>query len=173
MRPRWAPRPCMAPRRRAGSASTTGASRQVCTWVWSACARRVRRAVRAVTARTYAWNTICWAGVGQPTSLSQRRGAGPQGARPAERIACRRRKALSRHLAALRARMASSRARHTSRMASSSPLGTWTGVRSPERSSRASLRASRRVILTRSPGLVGSNEGATTQQTWPVGVRER
>ena len=36
----------------------------------------------SVTARTSAWNTICWAGVGQTTSLSQRRGAGPQVARP-------------------------------------------------------------------------------------------
>ena len=52
-------------------------------------------------------------------------------------------------------------------------LGTWTGVRSPERISRASVMASRRLVLTRFPGLVGINEGATTQPTWPLWVRER
>ena len=33
--------------------------------------------------------------------------------------------------------------------------------------------ASRRVVLTRSPGFVGIKEGATTQQPWPLLVRER
>jgi hypothetical protein len=32
--------------------------------------------------RTYSWNTICWAGVGQTTSLNQRKWAGPQLALP-------------------------------------------------------------------------------------------
>ena len=38
------------------------------------------------------------------------------------------------------------------------------GVRSPERISRAHGRASRRAVLTRSPGFLGIKEGATTQQ---------
>ena len=53
-----------------------------------------------------------------------RRWAGRQVARPVERIACRRRKALRWNFAALRARIASARARHRSRIAASSPWGT-------------------------------------------------
>lgn len=45
---------------------------------------------------------------------------------------------VGRHVAAVRARMVSSRARLPSRMASSAPWGTETGVRSPERIKRAS-----------------------------------
>jgi len=58
------------------------ASRQVCTWSASSCSRRASRSVGSVTARRYSWNTICCAGVGQTTSLSQRRWTGPQVARP-------------------------------------------------------------------------------------------
>src|SRR6516162_9970907 len=43
--------------------------------------------------------------------------------------------------------------------------GTQTGVRSPARNSRASVTASRRLVLTRSPGRFGTNEGATTMQS--------
>jgi hypothetical protein len=80
---------------------------------------------------------------------------------------------VSRHGAVLRARRASARARHRSRIASSSPWGTETGVRSPERLRRASVSASRRLVWTRSPGFGGMNEGAITQQTCPFLVRER
>ena len=61
--------------------------------------------------------------------------------------------------------MASSRARVRSRIASSSTLGTYTAVRSPERASLASCTASLRSVLTRSPGFLGISEGATTQQS--------
>jgi hypothetical protein len=74
-------------------------------------------------------------------------------------MSCRSKTALSRHLAALRSRRASSRARVRSRMASSSTFRTDTGVRSPERISRASWTASRRAVLTRSPALLGKQRG--------------
>jgi hypothetical protein len=129
--------------------------------------------VCSVTARMFSWKTLCCTGVGQTTSRSHRRWAGPQAARPVERISCRRRKALRSHCAVLRSRMASARARHRSYMASPSLWGTETGVRVPERISRARLMASRRLVVTRSPGFVGSKEDATPQQTWPLLVRER
>ena len=113
----------------------------------------------SLPARMYAWNPMGCAGVGQPTARSHRRCAGPQVARPVERIACRSRQALRRNCAALRSRMASARARHRSRIAASSTVGTETGVRSPERIKRASVRASRRLVVTRSPGFLGINEG--------------
>ena len=163
--------PC--PPRRAWSASTTGASRQGCPWSVRAWSRRASRAVWSGTARRYAGHPLCCAGVGQTTALSHRRGAGPQVARPGSRRACRRSKALSRHGAVVRARRASVRARPRSRIAASSPWGTETGVRSPERLRRASVMASRRWVVTRSPGFWGLKEGATTPQTWPVWVRER
>jgi hypothetical protein len=68
--------------RRAWRASTTGGKRQVWTGAVSSCARRWRRAVWAVPARTESWKTMCWAGVGQTTALRPRRWAGPQVARP-------------------------------------------------------------------------------------------
>jgi len=173
VRPRWSPRRGMAPPRRAWGASTTGARRQVGPWSLRACARRARRSVGAATARRYAWHPLGGAGGGQTTSLRQRRWAGPQGARPGERLACRRSKAWSRHCAGLRSWRASARARPRSRLASSSTAGTSTGGRSPERSRRARVRASRRWVVTRSPGLWGIKEGATPQQPWPFGVRER
>jgi hypothetical protein len=153
------------PPRKAWSASTTGWKRQVCPCSWSARARRPRRSVCSVTVWTSACQTMGCAGGGQITSLSQRRWAGLQWARPVERLSCRRKKALRRHLAAFRSRRVSARARLRSRRASASPAGTETGVRSPERLSRASGLASRRSVLPRSPVLVGIKEGATTQQT--------
>jgi hypothetical protein len=51
--------------------------------------------------------------------------------------------------------------------------GTSTGVRAPERISRARCRASRRAVVTRSPGFWGIKEGATTQQPEPFCSRER
>ena len=53
-------------------------------------------------------------------------------------------------------------------MAAASTVGTSTGVRAPERIRRASVMASRRVVVTRSPGFVESKEGATTQQPCPL-----
>jgi hypothetical protein len=44
---------------------------------------------------------------------------------------------------------------------------------SPERLRRASVMASRRLVLTQSSGFVGSKEGATPQKPWPCVVRER
>jgi hypothetical protein len=60
---------------------------------------------------------------------------------------------------ALRSRIVSSRARLRSRIASSSTAGTSTGVRSPERRSRASWVASRRSVLTRSAHLLRDQRG--------------
>ena len=96
-----------------------------------------------------------------------------QVARPVSRLSGRRRKALRWNGAACRARMVSSRARPRSRSAASSTWGTETGGRAPARLRRASVMASRRVVVPRSPGFLGSKEGATPQQTWPVLVRER
>jgi hypothetical protein len=45
--------------------------------------------------------------------------------------------------------------------------GTHIGVSSPARSNRASLTASRRLVLIRSPGFLGRSDGATTVQSWP------
>jgi hypothetical protein len=42
--------------------------------------------------------------------------------------------------------------------------GTPTGVNSLVRNSRANVTASRRLVLTRSPGFFGIKEGATTLQ---------
>jgi hypothetical protein len=71
---------------------------------------------------------------GPPTARSHQRWAGPQGARPVERIACRRKRALSRHVAAVR-----------SRRASSSTVGTEPGgePRSAAAGSMASHRGGR------------------------------
>jgi hypothetical protein len=59
--------------RRACSASTTGLRRQDWPCSWRACSRRCSRSVCSLTARTYAWNTMCCAGVGQTTAESHRR----------------------------------------------------------------------------------------------------
>ena len=92
-------------------------------------------------------------------------GAGRQLARPVERRSCRSTQAWRRRVAACRSRRVSSRARRRSRIASSSTAGTYPGVRSPARMSRANGLASRRSVVTRSPAFLGINEGATTQQT--------
>jgi hypothetical protein len=75
--------------------------------------------------------------------------------------------------ATLRSRRTSARARHRSRLASSSSAGTSTGLRSPERLRRASVSAPQRLVLTRSPASLGISEGAPTQQPWPCVVKER
>jgi hypothetical protein len=159
--------------RRAWSAATTGGTRQGVPCAWRSCARRCRRSVGSLTARTYAWHTMCGAGVGQTPAERHRRWAGFPAAWPVERMSCRRTKACRRHVAAVRARSASARARHSARMASSSTLGTETGVRSPERIKRARWSASRRSVLTRSPAFFGSQDGATPQPSSPFLVRER
>ena len=130
--------------------------------------RRWSRSVCSVTARRYSWKTMCWAGVGQTTSLSQRRCAGPHVARPVDRISCRSRKALRRNVAVLRSGSVSSRARRRSRIAASWTAGTETGVRSPERIRRANWMASRRSVWTQSPVFFGIKEGATTHQPYQV-----
>ena len=80
--------------RKAWRASTTGVTRHDGTCAWSSWSRRWRRSLCSLTARTYSWKTSCWAGVGQTTSESHRRGAGRQLARPVERISCLRKKAV-------------------------------------------------------------------------------
>ena len=62
----------------------------------------------------------------------------------------------------------SARARHRSRTASSAGVGTRTEVSWPARNSTASRGASRRSVLTRSPGRVGINDGAITSQRIPT-----
>ena len=140
---------------------------------WRACARRWRRAVCAGTARTSACKTIGGAGMGPTTSASHWRGAGCQVARPVSRRSCRRTKALRRHVASVRARRASARARVRARIAAAATVGTETTVRAPERARRARCTASLRCVLTRSLAFWGSSEGATPQQAEPFGVRER
>jgi hypothetical protein len=51
-----------------------------------------------------------------------------------------------------------------SRIASCAASGIHIGVSSPARCSLASISASRRSVLTRSPALIGISEGATTPQ---------
>ena len=53
------------------------------------------------------------------------------------------------------------------------PWGTETGGRAPDRLSLAHGLASRRSVCTRSPGLCGSMEGATTQPSYPFVQRAR
>jgi hypothetical protein len=62
-------------------------------------------------------------------------------------------------VAALRAQSASARARQRSRIAASSTGGTETGGRAPERINLANGIASRRSVVTRSPGVWGMREG--------------
>jgi hypothetical protein len=50
-------------------------------------------------------------------------------------------------------------------------VGTYTRVRSPDRSNRASSTASRRSVFTLSPGFLGMSDGATTWQAKPLPVR--
>src|SRR5476649_1260956 len=92
--------------------------------------------------------------------LIQRRCAGPQFAVPAYRTAW----ASKNDFNAWRARLSASRApahtRARSRNASSSTVGTCTALRSPARSERTSLTASRRSVFTRSPARRGISEGA-------------
>ena len=47
------------------------------------------------------------------------------------------------------------------------PSGARTAVNSPARCSRASVTASRRFVLIRSPDRFGIRAGATTMQSWP------
>src|SRR5215218_1764081 len=67
--------------------------------------------------------------------------------------------------------MASLRARHRSRTASSVASGTCIAVRSPARCKRASLIASRLSFLIRSPLFFGNSEGAATSEA-AEGTRE-
>jgi hypothetical protein len=53
-------------------------------------------------------------------------------------------------------------ARTRSLTASWTESGTQTDVNSPARNNRASVTASRRFVLIRSPGFLGINDGATT-----------
>jgi hypothetical protein len=118
-------------------------------------------------------NDQWWRWGGQTTARSQRRWAGRPWARPVERILCRSTKALSRHVASFSCCRVSARARLRSRLAASSTAGPYPGVRSPARLRRANGRASRRSVVTRSPGGLGSQAGATTQQPSPLFVRSR
>ena len=81
--------------------------------------------------------------------------------------------ALSRWRALRHSRTASSRARTRSRTASSAASGTRTAVSSPDATSRASIIASRRSVLTRSPERLGIDDGATTSQSMPCALRWR
>jgi hypothetical protein len=65
-------------------------------------------------------------------------------------------------------RIAVIRARISSRIASCAASGTQIGVSSQARCNLASVIASRRSVLTRSPAFNGISEGATTVQPWPL-----
>jgi len=159
--------------RRACRAATTAGTRQAGTCACSAGASRGRRAGWACTARTYACQTMWCAGGGQPTAASPRRGAGLPWARPGSRRAWLSQQAVRRHWAALRARRVSSRTRVRARRASSATVGPETAVRAPERARRASGLASRRSVLIRSPAFGGRREGAPTQPSSAVCLRDR
>ena len=105
--------------------------------VCDACSRRGRRSGWSVIARMYSWQTIGCAGVGQTTAESHRRWAGPQVAWPVERVLLPQEKRCQPKLRAAEERGWPARPRHRSRMASSSTVGTETGV-NPERIRRAS-----------------------------------
>jgi hypothetical protein len=75
--------------RHAWRAATTGLKCPEVTCSWSACARRAKRSVCALTARLSSGKTRGWAGGGQPTAESPRRWAGPHVARPVYRMSCR------------------------------------------------------------------------------------
>ena len=132
--------------------------------------RRWRRSVCAVTAQ----NSLGRRGAGRGRTdnpRSQRRGAGPQVARPAYRISCRSRKAVRRNVAVLRAWSGSSRARRRARRASSWTAGTSTSEGPCAHQARqwAGITTLR---LPRAPVCCGSGAGATTQQPWPFWGRE-
>ena len=82
-------------------------------------------------------------------------------------------RAFKRWRALRHSRTASSRARTRSRTASSATSGTHTAVNSPARASRASMMASRRSVLTRSPERLGIDDGATTSQARPCALKCR
>ena len=65
------------------------------------------------------------------------------------------------------------RARTRSRIASCAASGIQIGVSSPARCSLASISASRRSVLTRSPAFIGISDGATTTQSCPYPVSKR
>jgi hypothetical protein len=127
-----------------------------------------RRSRRAWTARTAPWASSKatrrpgWTS-STPTLASQRACAWVQAA-PAKTSPWRSRSFDSRWRARIRSARASSRARTRSRAASSAWVGTRTPGSSPMCSNRASRSASRRSVLTRSPGGRSSLDDATTTQ---------
>ena len=106
----------------------------------------------------------CWRRTDDCRGPSGRHGA-PMGL-ALWRRSWRRSKAVRRSFAAVRSRMLSSRARRRARMASSSTWGTSTGVRSPERVSRASWQASRRRAVAE----VGYGPGHDVQPCLRAGL---
>ena len=67
-----------------------------------------------------------------------------------------------------RSLVAAVRARHRSRTASSAGLGGTTSVSRPARCNSASLRASRRLVLMRSPGCAGNQGGRNDLTAHPA-----
>ena len=159
--------------RRACSASTTGWKRQEGTGAWSACSRRCSRCVCALTARTYSGKTMCWAGVGQTTALSHRRGGRAPGGRASRAPSVPEHKGFQTHLRGLE--VAERLFPRAAQVAAGfiCHCGDRDGGRSPERMRLANGIASRRSVCTRSPGCFGMREGATTQQSSPFVCRER
>ena len=110
--------------RAAARPAHAGGARHSAAPLWQPARDRVRKCRRCE-------HLLCCAGVGQTPSLSQRRGAGPQVARPVERLSWRSSKAVSRCWAVLRARRASGRARPRARSAASATLGARDRGQSP------------------------------------------
>src|SRR5215218_8635833 len=159
--------------RSAWSASTTGARPQVGRNSSIARSIRARRSSASRTSSISSWSTIWSAGCSKLCSCSQQRYRAPQFFLRGKSRLWRSRKALTWRLFAPTSLAAAARARTRPRIASWAVSGTQTAVSSPARRSRARLTASRRLILTRSLGLLGISEGATTTPAWPSPVSNR
>ena len=154
-------------------AATTGASDQPATSSRICASRRSRRRSASSIASIGSCSTACCAGCPKRSPASQRRCAGDHVVRPVKTRSWRSRKPCSCWRARRTASMAAVRARTRSRIASCVGSGIQTAVSSPARCSRARVRASRRFVFTRSPGLRGTSDGATTVQAWPRAVTWR
>ena len=94
---------------------------------------RWTRLIQSVTVSIYSWSTNTWAECGNATEDSQLKWVFVHIVFPGKTMSCRSRKAPSCCIATRSARVASIRARTKSRKASSSGVGTYTGVSSPAR----------------------------------------
>ncbi len=126
--------------RNAWKAATSGARDHCRSRSRSACSSRAARAPASLMVCRYSWKATCSGGSGSLTVANHRTCPGVHAARPAYVMPLRSNSALRRCRALRCSRTASSRARTTSRNASSAVSVTRTGLTSPARASRASQR---------------------------------